>query len=211
MEIEIEMEKHIFGLKKQTDNKFLNMYQADAVDRSGNGFEYFFATRRKDGDLMSQTGELKADGIVIYPVLKYDASKLVLVRQYRYPVDAYIYELPAGLIDSGETPEEAAVRELCEETGLVFEPFTDYEEGLKRPFVQSQGMSDECDVTVYGYASGTPTSLGCEDTEDIEVVIADKQEIKRILCEEIVSMRAYYLLIQFLKSDSDKPFDFLNI
>lgn len=207
----MEERKHIIGLKKQTDNKFLNMYQADAVDRNGDEFKYYFATRRNDGDLMSQTGELKADGIVIYPVLKYDPSKIVLVRQYRYPLNTYIYELPAGLIDQGESAEEAAVRELCEETGLVFEPYTDYDAGLKRPFVQSQGMSDECDVTVYGYASGTPTSLGCEDTEDIEAFIADKEEVRRILREETVSMRAYYLLIQFLKSDKEKPFDFLDI
>ena len=207
----MEKRKHILGLTKQTDNKFLNMYSADAVDRSGKCFNYFFATRREDGDLMCQTGELKADGIVIYPVLKYDPSKIVLVKQFRYPVNAYIYELPAGLIDSGEEPEEAAVRELCEETGLVFEPFTDYDESLKRPFVQSQGMADECDVTVYGYASGTPTSTYCEETEDIEVVIADKDEVKRILREEIVAVRAQYLLMQFLKSDKEKPFDFLNI
>lgn len=207
----MEERKHIIGLKKQTDNKFLNMYQADAVDRNGDEFKYYFATRRNDGDLMSQTGELKADGIVIYPVLKYDPSKIVLVRQYRYPLNTYIYELPAGLIDQGESAKEAAVRELCEETGLVFEPYTDYDAGLKRPFVQSQGMSDECDVTVYGYASGTPTSLGCEDTEDIEAFIADKEEVRRILREETVSMRAYYLLIQFLKSDKEKPFDFLDI
>ncbi len=207
----MEERKHIIGLRKQTDNKFLNMYQADAVDRNGDEFKYYFATRRNDGDLMSQTGELKADGIVIYPVLKYDPSKIVLVRQYRYPLNTYIYELPAGLIDQGESEEEAAVRELCEETGLVFEPYTDYDACLKRPFVQSQGMSDECDVTVYGYASGTLTSLGCEDTEDIEAFIADKEEVRRILREEIVSMRAYYLLIQFLKSDKEKPFDFLDI
>lgn len=203
--------EHILGLTKQTDNKFLNMYAADAVDNNGDGFEYYFATRREDGDLMCQTGELKADGIVIYPVLKYDPSKIVLLRQFRYPVNAYIYELPAGLIDPGEEPEEAAVRELCEETGLVFEPFTDYDKGLKRPFVQCQGLADECVVTVYGYASGTPTSSCCEETEDIEVVIADKEEVKRILREEIVSMRAGYLLMQFLKSERDNPFDFLDI
>ena len=43
--------------------------------------------------------------------------RTVLVSQFRPPVDAEVLELPAGLIDAGETPEAAAVRELWEETG----------------------------------------------------------------------------------------------
>ena len=45
-------------------------------------------------------------------------GRVVLVRQYRYPVDAEVWELPAGKIDPGETPEEGARRELEEEVGL---------------------------------------------------------------------------------------------
>lgn len=41
----------------------------------------------------------------------------VIIEQYRPPVDKFIIELPAGLIDEGETPEQAAIRELEEETG----------------------------------------------------------------------------------------------
>jgi ADP-ribose pyrophosphatase len=42
-----------------------------------------------------------------------------LQKQYRPPVDKIVIEVPAGLIDAGETPEECAVRELLEETGYV--------------------------------------------------------------------------------------------
>merc|ERR1711879_31507 len=44
---------------------------------------------------------------------------LVLVRQFRPPMDAHTIELPAGLVDRGEKPSEAAIRELREETGYV--------------------------------------------------------------------------------------------
>jgi len=44
-------------------------------------------------------------------------GRVVLVRQYRYAVDAFVWELPAGRRDRGETPEEGALRELEEEVG----------------------------------------------------------------------------------------------
>jgi ADP-ribose pyrophosphatase len=48
-----------------------------------------------------------------------DAEHIVLVRQYRYPIDRWVWELPAGSIDPGETPDVAAARECHEEIGKV--------------------------------------------------------------------------------------------
>lgn len=47
------------------------------------------------------------------------SSELLLLKQYRPPIDQVVIEVPAGLIDRGETPEQCAVRELYEETGYV--------------------------------------------------------------------------------------------
>jgi ADP-ribose pyrophosphatase len=47
-----------------------------------------------------------------------DDGRIVLVRQYRYAVDNLVWELPAGRVDPGETPDEGARRELEEEVGL---------------------------------------------------------------------------------------------
>src|SRR5687768_8406596 len=55
----------------------------------------------------------------VVPLL--DSSKpdpdVVLIRQYRYAADRYLYEIPAGRLDPGESPEDCAKRELREETG----------------------------------------------------------------------------------------------
>lgn len=57
----------------------------------------------------------RADGVCVLPVLP--DGRVCLVRQYRRPVDAMEIEVPAGMIDRGEEPQEAARRELLEETG----------------------------------------------------------------------------------------------
>jgi ADP-ribose pyrophosphatase len=46
-----------------------------------------------------------------------ERKRILLVRQYRLPADAYLWELPAGRLDPGEKPLQAARRELAEETG----------------------------------------------------------------------------------------------
>ena len=60
-----------------------------------------------------------ADGVLILAkVTRAGRLQLPLVAQMRPPADGYTLEFPAGLLDAGETPEEAAKRELYEETGL---------------------------------------------------------------------------------------------
>jgi ADP-ribose pyrophosphatase len=56
-------------------------------------------------------------------------DKILLVRQYRYPVDAMVWEIPAGRLDAAEAPDRAARRELEEETGFTpaqIEPLSTY-------------------------------------------------------------------------------------
>ena len=98
---------------KATNNHFLNMYEFHMKSDEGKHSKYFVASRaERIEDLKQQTGDYKPDGVCIYSVYKNEEDKkekVVLIRQYRCPIGAYIYEFPAGLVDEGETMEEAAV------------------------------------------------------------------------------------------------------
>ena len=60
--------------------------------------------------------------MAIYSLYGEKKDRVVLIRQFRYPLGGYVYELPAGLVDPGENYHTAAIRELKEETGLKLEP-----------------------------------------------------------------------------------------
>jgi len=55
--------------------------------------------------------------VVLIPM--HDDGRIVLIRQYRYSLDRWIWELPAGSLDAGEDPAAAAARECEEEIGLI--------------------------------------------------------------------------------------------
>ena len=202
--------KRYTAIRKQTDNKFLNLYEMDALTTSGKPFHYYFATRNRDDKIRIKTRNMQPEGVLIYAVKDDEPDKLLMVHQYRYPVDDFLYELPAGLIEENETPQEAAVREMKEETGLDLLVYEGGNPDFRRSYVFAQGISDETGCTVYGRVRGEISNKLQEDSEYIESVFVDKKEVKRILHEEKVTMRASFLLMQFLHSRSDEPFAFLE-
>lgn len=196
-------------VKKLTDNRFLNLYQIDAVDKRGAEFNYYFASRNDESHIKLRTKETKPEGIVIYAVTAEPRPRLVLIRQYRYPLDDYIYELPAGLVDPGETPAQAAAREMKEETGLDFSEYTKGSPLFRRPFFMGPGFTDETSAAVYGTVSGQISDRGTESTEEIQVLLADRKQVSGILRTERISLRGAYLMMHFLQC-ADAPFSFLD-
>ena len=196
------------GVKKLTDNRFLNLYHIQALDTKGRDFDYFFASRNDEDAIKLRTKSMEPEGIVIYAVTQEEHPRLVLIRQYRYPLDDYIYELPAGLIDAGETAGEAAARELKEETGFGFTEYTGGEQLYRRPYFMGPGFTDETSAAVFGTARGTISGQLNEDTEELQLILADKAAVKQILATERVSLRGAYLMMHFIHSES--PFAFLH-
>lgn len=192
-------------IEKKAGSRFLSYYEMEAIHRDGHVSPYYMASRNPDPQtLKAVTGENPPDGVVIFSTLE---DKVVLIRQYRYPIGGYVYELPAGLIDPGEDALTAAVREMYEETGLTFTPM---ESGyFSRPFFTTVGMTDESCANVFGRCTGTPTSCHQEASEEIQVVLADRAEILRILREEKVAEMCALMLMHYLSTDD--PFAFLKL
>ena len=195
-------------IEKKTNNRFLNFYEMEAIHRDGKATPYYVASRAKEiHDLKAVTHRNHPDGVILYGVYGDQKDKVVLIRQYRYPLGGYVYEFPAGLVEEGEDMLSAATREMFEETGLTFTP----KEGgsYSRPFFTTIGMTDESCGTVYGYCAGEPTNAHQEDSEEIQVVIADRAECRRILKEENVAIMCAYMLMHFIASEGD-PLTFLD-
>ena len=192
-------------IAKKVGSRFLSYYELEAVHRDGSVSPYYMVSRNPDLDtLKAVTHSNPPDGVIVYGVHQ---DKVVLIRQYRYPIGGFIYEFPAGLVEPGEEMEQAAIREMFEETGLTLHPIPCGSYG--RPFFTTVGMTDESCGTVFGRCEGEPTSRHQESTEEIQVVLADKAECRRILKEENVSANCAYMLMHFIASEGD-PFDFLN-
>ena len=97
-------------------------------------------------------------------------KKLVMVRQYRKPADKVMLEVPAGKIDPGEKPLEAAVRELKEETGYTAEKVE-----FLTQFYPSVGYSEEV-LYLYLCTGLIPGETNFDENEaiDIEEVELDR-------------------------------------
>jgi 8-oxo-dGTP pyrophosphatase MutT (NUDIX family) len=107
---------------------------------------------------------VNCDGVVGIVPFTEDGA-VIMIRQFRPPVNAYVIELPAGLCDQGETKEDAARRELLEETGYAAKEVHFLTEG---PL--SSGSS--CEMLSVFVATGlTFAGIGNRDeTENIEVL-----------------------------------------
>jgi ADP-ribose pyrophosphatase len=106
-----------------------------------------------------------------------EPGKVILVRQYRYAVNAFLWELPAGSVDEGESPEEAARRECHEEIGLV--PTTTVRLGAMYP---TPGYCDE--EMFFFRLSGleeTDEQAQVDEDEDIETKVFEMRDVREMI------------------------------
>ena len=78
-------------ITQETKYKFLNFFTFDVTHKSGRDSKYFVASRAKTmEELKAVTHENNADGVIIFSVYGEKRDKVVLIRQYRYPIDGYM-------------------------------------------------------------------------------------------------------------------------
>ena len=103
-------------------------------------------------------------------------NEVVLVRQYRHGIQGVTLEIPGGLVEGGDTPEEAALRELHEETGYRCSKITLLGSVHPNPAIQN----NQCysflarDVFIAGEQQQ-------DEKEDIEVLLRPLSEIPRLI------------------------------
>jgi len=127
--------------------------------------------------------------VVLLPIP--EPGRLVLIKQYRYAVNQDLWELPAGSVDEGESPEQAARRECHEEIGLV--PATVVRLGAMYP---TPGYCDE--EMVFFRCSGLDKSdepAHVDEDEDIEARTFELREVREMVRRgEIVDMKTVVAL-----------------
>lgn len=121
-----------------------------------------------------------AAGVVAFD----EEGKLLMVRQYRYPIGQEMLELPAGKIDPGETPLQCAARELQEETGYKAETLTE----LGRVY---PAAAYDVELVHLYYAQGlTPVQQNLDADEILSVERIDFDEaVRMVLNDEILDSK----------------------
>lgn len=165
--------------KKIYSNKFIELYE-DTLDLEGQEKIYVRGIRR--------------DYSTIVPFISKD--EILMIKSYRHLVDSIQIEVPSGYIDEEETPKEAAVRELREETGYAANDMISigYYTLDYSMFEQKGNL-----FVAYGMVKEGDKSLGIMEKIDIEIITI--KEIKRLLFEGKVlnaaSIVALYRALHF--------------
>jgi len=183
----------IIDSKKLTNLKWLNLFHVSYVDKNGDHKIWQVASRVKKPKCVTNDFA-KSDAVVIVPFHK-SKRKMVITKEYRVPLADYEYGFPAGLIDEGETVQEAARRELKEETGLEITRFIKVGPSI----YSSAGMTDESVSMVYIECDGDPSNDDNEGSEDIEVIFVSREEASRLCNDSSLKFdaKAWIVLINF--------------
>ncbi len=164
-------------IKKITDFKHVNMFMVNYTDKLGNQKKWQVATRAVEPKCVSGDFEIP-DAVVIVPYHT-EKEKLVVIKEFRVPLGDYQIGFPAGLVDQGESNEEASFRELKEETGLQLTKVLK----TSPPAFTTSGLSDESVSMIYVECKGEPSNEHNEASEDINVILVSQDKAKVMLTD----------------------------
>jgi len=136
-----------------------------------------------------------SDWINVIPVTP--EGKIVFIRQYRHGTEQITLEVPGGMIDPGESGEEAARRELREETGYDTDEILYLGNVAPNPAIHNNLCHSYLARNVHIFGSQR-----LEGTEDIDVLLVDPAEVPRLIVDGAINhalvVTAFYLHERFL-------------
>lgn len=109
-----------------------------------------------------------------------EKRRVLLVRQFRLPAEKYLWELPAGKLDAGETPLQAAKRELKEETGCRARTWTKLVSFFPSPGFLAEKM------TIYVATELTEGEATPMDDERIEKQWFTAREVEEMIASGLI-------------------------
>jgi ADP-ribose pyrophosphatase len=182
--------------QKLTHQKWLNLFDVTFTDKNRKEKSWQLATREDQPKCIS--GDFEKPDAVVIVAFHIDQEKVVITKEYRVPIGDFEYGFPAGLVDAGETVQEAARRELHEETGLTITRFIK----ISQPIYSSAGMTDESVAMVHVECDGMPSVEENADSELIEVMLVSPSEASG-LCEDAnlkFDAKAWLVLSRFAET-----------
>lgn len=163
------------GLKKLQQGRFVTRYDLRYRTASGKEKIYEMISRQNDVKSQRQLWDHPTDAVIMLLTDGAD-QHVLLLREFRMAAGEAVYNIPAGLVEPGESIIEAARRELREETGLTL---SSVREILPASY-NAVGFSNEKNACLIGTAEGVIRESS-SDEEEIECGWYDRSEVRRLL------------------------------
>ncbi len=189
----------ITDCKKLTDARWINLFDVSYTDKTGGERNWQVVSRNRQPKCVS--GKFDVPDAVLMIPFHTTEQKLVVLREYRVSLAGFQYEFPAGLIDKGETIQEASQRELMEETGLTLKRIT----GISPPLYNTAGLTDESVAIVHCECDGVPSTDENQGTETIEVCLLSPADASRIIADAnaMFDVKLWMALNHFIGQEVD--------
>jgi ADP-ribose pyrophosphatase len=149
----------------------IKVLQSNKVYTGGIIDVYAYEVELQDGKIAHRDVVRHRAAVAVLAIDNED--NVLVVKQYRYPIANELIELPAGLVDEGETPLEAAKRELREETGYIANSWDKL-----ISFYTSPGSHDE---KIYIFLAKGIKKVGDQQLDEGEILTYNKVPYKELL------------------------------
>ncbi len=190
-----EGKNKIESIEKIDGYNYLNAFVINYRDKAGNPKKWEMVSRGDENRLKDEheNQRVYTDAVSIFAHSK-DRKKVILIKEFRIIAGKYVYTLPAGVVDPNEDPNNTAIREFKEETGLDIDIYK-----VTKPRFTSVGLSNERVSTAYGIFSGEISDEFLEAEEDITAFEVDVELAKDLMKNAEMTERTYVMLKEFFK------------